>query len=128
MDPTSLVPGILAGLLIGGIGAAIYFLVWRASYLRKIRADAVTRSRAVITGKVSEQLLPYLPSFPFNPKDARFLGSPVDLIVFQGLDEGRLERVVFVEVKTGGSQLSSRERQLRDAIQAGRVQWLELRL
>ena len=26
-----------------------------------------------------EQLVPYLPEFGFNPKDARFLGSPVDL-------------------------------------------------
>jgi predicted Holliday junction resolvase-like endonuclease len=77
---------------------------------------------------VHEQLIPILPDFPFNPKDARFLGSPVDLIVFDGLDGGDLRRVVFIEVKTGGAGLSKRERQLRDVIKAGRVGWLEMRI
>ena len=67
-------------------------------------------------GKVSEQLLPYLPGFRFNPKDARFLGSPVDLVVFDGLAEGELRGVWFLEVKTGNAGLSGRERQVRDAI------------
>ncbi len=57
----------------------------------------------------------------------RFLGTPVDLIVFDGLSVGALEQVVFVEIKTGASQLSTRERRVREAIQAGRVAWEELR-
>jgi predicted Holliday junction resolvase-like endonuclease len=125
-------PATLTGLLIGiaaGAGLAfLYFLVWRARYLHRIRLDAVQKSQAVIAGKVHEQILPYFPGFPFNPKDVRFLGSPVDLIVFDGLDQGRLERVVFVEVKTGVASLSSRERQLRSVIQARRVDWLDLRV
>jgi len=85
------------------------------------------RSQATITGLVHEQLIPYLPGFPFNPKDARFLGSPVDLVIFDGLDAGELREVVFIEVKTGGASLSKRERQLRDAVRAGRVSWREIR-
>jgi predicted Holliday junction resolvase-like endonuclease len=82
----------------------------------------------VTVGKVSEQLLPYLPGFRFNPKDARFLGSPVDLVVFDGLSEGELRGVWFLEVKTGNAALSGRERQIRDAILEKRVGWDELRL
>jgi predicted Holliday junction resolvase-like endonuclease len=78
-------------------------------------------------GKVQEQLIPYLPDFPFNPKDARFIGSPVDFVVFDGLDGGELRQVVFVEVKTGGAALSTRERQVRNAVQARRVEWVDLR-
>ncbi|HXL10861.1 MAG TPA: Holliday junction resolvase-like protein, partial [Gemmatimonadales bacterium] len=62
------------------------------------------------------------------PKDARFLGTPVDLVVFDGLDEGQLRRVVFIEVKTGEGALSVRERQVRDAVQARQVDWIELRV
>ena len=69
-----------------------------------------------------------LPAFPYNPKDVRFLGSPIDLVVFDGLAEGRLRRIVFVEVKTGGSGLTSRERFVRDVVQAGEVEWAELRV
>lgn len=124
-------PEILLGLGLGVLAGAclswVYFLVWRNRYLKKIRQDSVRQSQAVISGKVYEQLLPYLPEFPFNPKDVRFLGSPVDLVVFDGLDEGGLRRVVFVEVKTGQAGLTPRERQLREVVKAGRVEWVEIR-
>jgi len=116
--------GLAVGLLIGFVA----FVVWRAKHASAIRADAVAKSLAVTVGKVSEQLVPYLPGFGYNPKDARFLGSPVDFVVFDGLDAGALERVVFLEVKTGAAALSTRERQIRDAIGSGRVAWDELRL
>lgn len=120
--------GLALGVAAGAALSFLYFLLWRARYLRQIRADAVQRSHAVIAGRVTEQLLPYFPGFPFNPKDARFLGSPVDLIVFDGLDGGNLERVCFVEVKTGAADLSPRERQLKAVVQARRVEWMELRV
>jgi predicted Holliday junction resolvase-like endonuclease len=120
--------GLVAGIAIGLLVAWVYVLIWKARYTSIIREDAVQRSQAVTAGKVHEQLVPYLPSFRYNPKDVRFLGSPVDLIVFDGLAEGRLRRLVFVEVKTGGSGLTSRERMIRDVIQSGEVEWAELRV
>lgn len=95
---------------------------------KELRADAIKKSTAVVKGKVAEQLVPFAEVFPFNPRDARFLGSPIDLLVFAGLTEGELDRVVFIEVKTGKSRLSRRERQLRDIIDAGEVYWEEIRL
>lgn len=123
----SLVAGIGVGLVIGVLFAALYVLWWRTRYTRALRVDAVQRSHAVTVGKVYEQLVPYLPDFPFNPKDVRFLGSPVDFVVFDGLDDGQVRRIVFVEVKTAASHLSPRERRVRDAVRAGRVEWNELR-
>jgi predicted Holliday junction resolvase-like endonuclease len=102
-------------------------LIWKARYTRAIRRDAVSRSQAVTSGKVFEQLVPLLPQFPFDPQDVRFLGSPVDLVVFDGLARGQVERLVFLEVKTGGATLSTRERQVRDAVRARRVEWIEWR-
>ena len=116
--------GVVIGLLIG----FVYFLIWKARHTGIIRQDAVQRSQAVTVGKVSEQLLPYLPGFRFNPKDARFLGSPVDLVVFDGLSEGELRGIWFLEVKTGNAVLSARERQIRDAVLEKRIAWDELRL
>src|SRR5204863_4781066 len=119
---------LLLGIVIGIIIASLYFLVWKLRYSAAIREDAVQRSLAVTAGKVHEQLVPYLSEFGFNPKDARFLGSPVDLLVFDGLDDGELRRVVFIEIKTGGSTLTGRERQLRDVVRARQVAWEELRI
>lgn len=94
-----------------------------------IRKDALRRSQSVVAGKATEHLAALLPDFPFDPRDARFLGSPVDLVVFDGLSAGELREIVFVEVKTGPSAaLSTRERRIRDVVSAGRVRWKEIRI
>jgi predicted Holliday junction resolvase-like endonuclease len=112
---------------LAGLALVLVFLLWKTWYTRRVRKDAIQRSLAVTTGKVYEQLVPYLPNFPFNPRDVRFLGSPVDFVVFDGLSDGQVTRIVFVEVKTGDAQLSGRERRVRDAVQEGRIEWHELR-
>ena len=119
---------LVLGIAIGLLAAWGYILLWKVRYTAYVRADTVQRSQAITAGKVYEQLLPYLPGFTYNPKDVRFLGSPTDLIVFDGLAEGHVKRVVFLEVKTGGAGLTARERSVRDAILAREVEWLEVRV
>ncbi len=91
------------------------------------RGDAVRRSRAVLGGLAAEQLAPYLPGFPFDPTELRFIGRPVDFVAFVGAAAGKVEEVAFIEVKSGTASLSPVERSLRDAIGEGRVRWLEYR-
>lgn len=103
-------------------------LQWRAAYEANIRQDAIIRSTAVIKGRVSEHLAPYI-NFPYNPRDARFIGSPIDMIVFNGLEDGVMREIVFLEIKTGeAASLSVKQRQIRDAIRDKRVVWLEFRI
>jgi predicted Holliday junction resolvase-like endonuclease len=101
---------------------------WRVRTETDIRADAIRRSSAVVTGKVSEHLAPYMAGFPYNPKDARFLGTPIDFLVFDGMSGDDVRQVVFLEVKARGSNLTTRERRVRDAVMAGRVSWREFRV
>jgi len=108
--------------------AATQLEKWKLGSEKQIRKDAISRSQAVTIGKVSEHIAPYLPDFGFNPKDARFIGTPVDFIVFDGLAESAVSQVVFVEVKSSASTLSLKERQVRDAVRSGRVKWHELRV
>ena len=127
---------LLVAALLLALGVIAHLLVYKAQHkyteedLRTARNDSVARSRAVVSGKVQEHLAPLLPEFvtQFNPKDARFLGTPVDFVVFDGLDEGYVQRVVFVEVKTGNATITSRERRVRAAIGAGKVKFQLLRL
>jgi predicted Holliday junction resolvase-like endonuclease len=104
------------------------FVRWQAEAEESIRADAIARSSAVVRGKVTEHLTPYLGVFPYNPKDVRFLGSPVDLIVFDGMNENDLREIIFLEIKTGSSTMSTRERRIRDIVQARQVSWREFRV
>src|SRR3954463_14466691 len=95
---------LVVGIAVGAFVALLCVAVLAPRYTRNTRKDAVQQSRAVTRGQMYEQLVPYLPEFEFNPKDAQFLGRPVDFVVFDGLDEGELRRIVFVEVKTGASK------------------------
>jgi predicted Holliday junction resolvase-like endonuclease len=100
---------------------------WKEQNEAFMRSDAISRSRAVITGQITETIAPFLPAFPYNAKDAHFIGNPVDFIVFDGESDDFVERVIFLEVKAMKSSLTTRQRQIRDAIRAGRVEWQELR-
>jgi predicted Holliday junction resolvase-like endonuclease len=122
-----MVDGWLIGLGVGLLTGGLVAWIWKLRFARRLRRDAVLRSQAVVVGKAVEQVAAWLPGFDYDPRDARFLGSPVDLVVFDGLARGRVEAVVFLEVKTGGAVLSEREREVRAAIREGRVVWREWR-
>ena len=108
--------------------AAIQLEQWKVDVEKEIRKDAINKSQSVTMGKMTEHMVPYLPGFGFNPSDARFIGSPIDLIVFDGLDEDCLKKIVFIEIKTGNSTLSPRERWVRDAILAKNIEWRQVKV
>jgi len=89
------------------------------------RKDAIMKSRAVLGGQFSEQLAPYLPDFPYLPTECRFIGKPIDFLVFKGMDDKKIDEVVFVEIKSGNAKLSPQEKNLKDAIEKKRVKFFE---
>lgn len=106
----------------------LFLLLERVKKERKIREEAIESSRRVLEGKFKEQLAPILPDFKYNPTDARFLGSPVDFVVFDGLAEKDPKQIVFLEVKTGEAKLTEREKLIRGLVEEGKVKYKVLRL
>ncbi|MEK6820331.1 MAG: Holliday junction resolvase-like protein, partial [Nanoarchaeota archaeon] len=100
---------------------------WEAE-LPNHRKDAIMKSRAVLGGQFSEQLAPYLPDFEYLPTECRFIGKPIDFICFKGMDEKDIKEVVFIEVKSGKSNLSAHEKKLKDVINKKKVRWEEYRI
>lgn len=92
------------------------------------KKEAIMKSRAVIGGQFSENLAPYLPNFPYLPTECKFLGKPTDFVVFKGMDEKKINEVIFVEVKSGKSKLSSQEKNLRETIERKKVRYEEYRI
>jgi len=120
---------IILGIALALIVAAFLLGRWlRHAEIRAHRRDATTRSRSVLLGEVYEKIAPFLPEFPFAARDMVFLGKGVDYIVFDGLSDGKLERIVFLELKSGSSRLSKNELMIRDAICKHKVDYQELRL
>ena len=116
-------------MLIGFVLGSLIQKLKNSSEFKKQRKDAVNRSRAVLGGQFSEQLAPFLPGFPCNPGDVRFVGKPIDFVAFPGSAEGGdIKEIYFIEVKSGQSKLSPREKQIKLAVEQGRVKYLEYRI
>jgi len=80
------------------------------------------KSSEVRLGNVAETLAPFLDQFEFDPENCVFLGKPIDYISF---DE---EEITFIEVKMGKSQLSAKQRHIRDLIKDKQIAWKEIRI
>jgi predicted Holliday junction resolvase-like endonuclease len=122
----------VAALLWTAVAHARYRAIYRYAEedLQEARLDAAKRSRSVRAGKAVEQVTPLLGEFAarFDSHDARFLGAPVDYVIFDGLSSGVLREVVLVEVKTGTSRLTPNEREVELAVAEGRVSYEVMRL
>ena len=100
-----------------------------------IRQDATKRSRYVLKGKIAEHMVPLLNDiFKHDPSDARFIGAPIDYLIFDGYtavkDGGSDEpiTVILADIKTGNARLNRTERKIKEAVEAGRVKWETIRL
>jgi predicted Holliday junction resolvase-like endonuclease len=100
------------------------------------RKQSVNLSRATLKGQIGEQLAPLLPGFQYAASDARFLGDPIDYIIFHGYTSLRDSQaiapmeveLVILDIKRGNSKLSSHQRAVADAVEAGRVRFEVVRV
>jgi predicted Holliday junction resolvase-like endonuclease len=102
---------------------------WVIEREKSSRADAVKQSGATIRGNVTQHLIPYFPDFPWSPRDTRFIGTPIDLIIFSGLSEEKeLDGIIFVEVKSGktGALSESQKKVKRYLENGGRVTFSQI--
>jgi predicted Holliday junction resolvase-like endonuclease len=71
---------------------------------------------------VVEKIAASLPGFPAKCSDYRSIFEPIDYIVFHGLTQkSRVEAVEFVEVKSGGATLTGGQKQIKEAVEKGRI-------
>ncbi len=102
---------------------------WLQEEERRIREDAINRSARTLSGKALEKLVPFLEDFPYDPHDIRWLGDPIDLVVFDGYSsKGEPEQIVFCEVKSGESKLSKMQKKIKDLVEKKKVKWHEFRV
>ena len=101
-------------------------LKWQED-MEQARKSAVNQSRAVLGGKFTEQMVPFFPGFKYDPTEVRFIGSPIDMVVFPGLAQGDPQEIVILEVKTGKSaQLTPVQKKIRRLVEDGMVRWDEV--
>ena len=98
-------------------------------YLQKKRMEKrIKLSARIISGKTIEKLLPFFKDFKYDPHDMRFMGEPIDYIVFDGYSKKKLKQIVFLEVKSGKSKLTKEQSELKKIIKKKKVKWEEVKV
>ena len=104
------------------------FETWKTQAESAIRDDANKRSRAVLRGQATEHLAPLLIQ-NWNHKDYRFLGDPIDYVIFNSISNvidntaNEINEIILLDIKTGSSDLSKGQRRIRDAVEANKIKF-----
>lgn len=105
------------------LGLAVIVLL--AAVLILIKSNAglrfQLRSGNIKHGKTMEQLAPFSKDYPYDARGFRFIGDPIDGVQFN--EDG----IVFVEFKTGSSQLSGKQKMIKENIEKKKVEFREIR-
>jgi predicted Holliday junction resolvase-like endonuclease len=92
---------------------------------KKLKTRSEKATESINVGKVIEKIAPALEGFRYDRRDCRALFEPIDYIIFDGLTRknGLVDAIHFIDIKTGKSSLNEHQRQIKDAIESGRVVW-----
>ncbi len=90
-----------------------------------VTEKAFITTKAVNIGKNVEKILPTLKDFKWDLPDCRFMGDPVDLIIFNGLSINKIDSISFIEVKSGMARLNTHQKIIKKAIEEKKVSYKE---
>ena len=100
----------------------LFFWLWRRAAGHRDTIAFQKSSLSSKYGKMTEQFMPFLKDFPYDPQNFRFIGSPIDGIQF---DE---DKIVFIEFKTATSRMSDKQKRIAELVKDRRVTFEEHRL
>ena len=83
--------------------------------LNKTTSDKMSLSTKY--GQISEEFFPLEQSYPYNSKNFKFLGNPIDGIQFNE------DKIILIEFKTNSSKLSTKQRHIRNLINDKQVEF-----
>jgi predicted Holliday junction resolvase-like endonuclease len=103
-------------------------LVEQKHQLKVLKESISTKSeigaRAVNIGLIFERVFASLEQFPFCCGDCRSLFDPIDYLVFEGLTtKGIVEKLLWVEIKTGDARLNRHQKDIKGLIEGGQLSW-----
>ena len=80
------------------------------------------KASEVRLGLIGEHMAPFLNGWPWDPRQFRFLGNPVDGIQYND------DEILFVEIKTGNARLSASQKKTKELVKAGKVSFVTFRI
>ena len=95
--------------------------------MKKATTGAQSTAKSVNVGKLLEKVFPTMADFKWELSDCRFLGEPLDLIIFHGLTSGKVDSIRFLEIKSGKAKLNEHQKNIKDAIEKKKIKYEEFK-
>lgn len=95
--------------------------------LKRATTGAQTTAKSVNVGKLLEKVFPTMNDFKWELSDCRFLGDPIDIVIFHGLSAGKVESIRFLEVKSGKARLNTHQKNIKEAIENNKIKYEEFK-
>jgi len=91
---------------------------------KKISRVSEIKTAAVNIGFILERIAPCMKDFCFERNDCRSLFDPIDYVIFEGLTrKGTVDKILFVDIKTGKANLTGKQKAIRDLVEKKKVTW-----
>lgn len=102
----------------------IRFLWLKNTILKKDLIDISGRKQSLSTkyGKMTENFMPFLAEYPYDSQKFKFIGDPVDGVQFED------DKIVLVEFKTAKSNLTQKQRQIKNLVEDKKVYFKTFRI
>jgi len=75
------------------------------------------KSVEVRTGQIMEKMAPFMEVFNHDPRNAQFLGNPIDYVIFNE------DEIVFMEVKSGKARATKKQNNIKKLVEEGKVRF-----
>ena len=106
----------------------LLFIVWfqikRNQILKDKLEETLFKKQSLSSkyGKMTEQFLPFLKEYPYDPQNFRFIGTPIDGIQFGN------EKIVFIEFKAANSKMTEKQEKIKSLVKDRKVDFEEYRI
>lgn len=98
----------------------ILILNYQNKQLQKLKHDK--NSQSVRYGKISEQFMPFMKDYPYNPQNFRFIGSPIDGIQFED------NKIIIMEFKTSNSHQTEKQERIEQIVYDKKVYYEKIQI
>lgn len=105
------------------------FKEWLNDNEFEIRRTAISEMNSHIVDNISKELSIVKNNFSFNPKDIKFTGRFIDLIIFDGAADEGLVNIYFVDIQRQGiNSKHNFKAKVANALKNGNVSFQEINL
>jgi predicted Holliday junction resolvase-like endonuclease len=101
---------------------------WKVENEIEIRHNAIALNSERITNEITSETSIFSENFSFNPRDIKFIGKFIDLIVFDGAAEENQVSIYFLEINRKGTLSSEYKKKVKLAIENKRFKWEEINI